>query len=320
MIRLLPALLALWPACAQAQAWATRAACDAGAAEIAPHVLPEAQLAALRERAAAVPDSDGRFWRVQSPGGAVSHLWGSYPSSHPQILALPQIAEARIAAARLIAVDRDFTAASRAELNRRQFPGQGLQGAPVPLQDRGFHPRAGAWIRSRTEALGLSPAEAARLSPGALAELLMRSPCEDFTAGVLPLQDMRIRVLGQIGGADVLGLEPPEALAAHLDLPENAATARAIHNVLAARMQPQPDPAFRAARFALYREGAIGVLMEWEQVQLARAYGAEQARRDLALSRGYLLAHRNEAFLKRVLPDLREIGRASCRERVCYAV
>jgi hypothetical protein len=79
-------------------------------------------------------------------------------------------------------------------------------------------------------------------------------------------------------------------------------------NVLAARMQPQPDPAFRAARFALYREGAIGALMEWEQVVLAQAYGAGQARADLSLSRGLLLEQRSEAYLKRVLPDLRTGG------------
>lgn len=306
--RLALALLALWPACAQAQAWATRAACDVQAAAIAPHVLPQEQLAALRIRAAGIPNSEGRFWRIQSPDGAVSHLWASYPSSHPLVLELPPIVESRVSSARLIALDSDFTSSSRAEFESRLSPAPLIRSQPMPLAETGIHSRAAAWIRDRVAGLGLGAAAADWLTVGGLAELLMRHPCEDFSAGVIPVQTQRIQTLGLIGGADILGLEAPEALSAALDTPGQDAAARALLNMLAARVQPQPDAAFRAARLALYREGAIGALMEWEQVLLAQAYGAEQARADLPAARRFLLADRNAAFLKRALPDLRTGG------------
>ncbi len=308
LIRLALSLLALWPACAQAQSWATRAACSVQAARVAPHVLDETRLTALRSRAAAIPNSEGRFWRIQSPDGAVSHLWGSYASNHPLILALPPIVEDRISAARVIAVDSDFTAPSRAAFERRLSPGLLIRNTPVPLSESGVHPRAAAWARSRIEGLGLGAEAADWLTHGGLAELLMRHPCEDFAAGVIPVQTQRIQTLGLIGGAEVLSLEPPEALSAALDAPEQEEAARAVLNLLAAQVQPQPDAAFRAARFALYQAGAIGTLMEWEHVTLAQAYGAAQARGDLALARGFLLGQRNAAFVKRALPDLRKGG------------
>ncbi len=304
--RLLPALLALWPACAQAQAWATRAACDVQAAEIQPDILPDQQLAALRASAAEVANGTGRFWRIQSPDGAVSHLWGSYPSAHPLILELPQITETRIRSARLIAVDSDPVAASRAEIERH-LPPQPISNAQ--LVDLGQLPtRAQTWINARAAGLGLPDDAAALMSAGALAEMLVRGPCDDFTAGVIPQQSTYIQTLGLASGADRQGLEAANTLAEALDRPDSSATAQAVLTVLAARQQPQTDPGHRAARFALYREGAIATLMEWERVQLAQLYGAERAAQDLKLARKLLLEDRNAAFLKRALPELREGG------------
>ena len=83
---LLFALAMLVPATLQAQAWATRETCEVVSAEIDPQVLPDALLAQLRADVAKIPNPKGRFWRVQSPDGAVSHLWGTVHSNDPLIL------------------------------------------------------------------------------------------------------------------------------------------------------------------------------------------------------------------------------------------
>ena len=87
-MRRLAALLACLATPAVAQDWATRERCFSDPLPVtAEHVRPH-DLAALEAEAARIPNARGRFWRIEHPSGAVSHLWGTMHITLPQALNL----------------------------------------------------------------------------------------------------------------------------------------------------------------------------------------------------------------------------------------
>lgn len=301
---------AFWPGPGAAQDWATRDACTVTTAAIDPAALSARDLAALRAETAQVANPVGRFWRVQSPDGAVSHLWGTMHSSDPLILDLPPIVIDRIQNARLVALEADFIAPSRAA-HREQIAMRDWYrdpGTRYEFDNSGLPDQVIAWIRTRTEALGWGTDAADYLTFGGLAELVLSDPCEDFASGTLPDQDSRIQTLAMIAGAEVMGLEAPDAFTRHLNRPENAATALAVLALGGAYLEPRSGPARRRTGFALYLQGETALSRAWDRQILRDFYGPDLAAAYLSLADAYLLRTRNRDFLDTALPELQQGG------------
>lgn len=66
-----------------------------------------AELAALEQEAAAVPNGKGTFWKISKPGIADSYLLGTMHVTDPRVLTMPKGADAAYATAKTVIVESD---------------------------------------------------------------------------------------------------------------------------------------------------------------------------------------------------------------------
>lgn len=306
---LLPAALALWPALAAAQDWATAEVCTVDPDLFDEAVFDPPGLSALEAGAAKIPNGTGRFWEVTAPNGAVSHLWGTWHSADPLILDLPDQVTETIDASRLVAVETNFIAADREALREMQYYDGRYLGPSDPFEFSGadaasiagLDDEISGWIRDRAIELGWTEDVTLVLSPAGIAEMLLSDPCEDFAEGVLPIQDDYIQLLGRLAGAEILSLEGPHDFLDYLN-DEVEGTAEAITAVYGAYLEPQEDNSARSAQFRLYREGRLGLLATWDAAFLERVLG-KRGPVALRATDDYLLTYRNERFLEKLDPE-----------------
>jgi uncharacterized protein YbaP (TraB family) len=294
---------------AQAQEWATKAFCDPPRIAVFDRVFAPQTRADLERHAARIPNGTGRFWRVTSPDGAVSHLWGTMHSSHPSVLDLPQAVLTEIAGASRVALEIDPTFKDR-ESHGRFVRGDGLYRpamSPFRFADLGLPQDIERHLGNRLEALGWPRDSLDTLTFGGLSDLLLSDPCEDFSAGVLPTQDSYIQTLAHIEGTPVLALEPVDRLPRKLNLPENRDLARAIIATYGVYLLPDATTEARATALALYREGRIGLSMVWDTIAVGAALGDEGPALYDRMSR-YLVEERNVDFVNAARPALTEGG------------
>ncbi len=301
--------LCVLPSVSRAQPWFSAEACRVDAAEVDPRVLPPKEEAALRVAARDIVNGTGRFWRITSPDGAVSHLWGSLHSSDRLILDLPAEVRGAIAGARVVALEYNPVAADRAALEQQQYPPQMWRSEWLPPDMRTDFPAdIRSWIEMRLEYMGWGADILGELSDAGLAQIVLSDPCEDFASGVIPFQDNYIGTLAHIAGIPIVGLEPADAFVSDLASPENQERARAMVQVFAAYLAPWDGPSGRATWFALYRQGRIAEMMVWDNAYLASILGEDQAERLARLTYGYLLDTRNHRFVETARPLLDEGG------------
>lgn len=305
---ILVAVMAALPGLASAQDWATKDVCTVDVAEVHASVFDPAGLSTLETRAAEIENRRGRFWQITAPNGAVSHLWGTFHSSDPLILDLPQPLRDTISEARVIAVEVDYVAPSRDAYRDRQYLEGRFKTASDPFMATpgggtiaGLNPDMTFWVRDRAIELGWTEDADLILSTAGIAEMLLSDPCEDFAGGVLPIQDDYVQLLGRLAGARILGLESPEEFLADLAARED--TARAIIAVYAAYLKPMTSNQERSTSFALYREGRLGLMAAWDAAFLETVLGQSGAEA-LALTDDYLLTFRNHRFIDRLGPEL----------------
>lgn len=298
--------LCLMPAgVAAAQDWATPETCRMAPLADPADALPAADRAVIEKAAAAIPFGTGRLWRITAPGGQVSHLWGTHHSSDPLILDLPPELKALLPGAAVLVLENDPVAASRVQLEERalqagmwlapadaDYPKDWLSG---PLRD---------WIAARLKAITFQDGTLPRLTDAGLAELMLGDPCEDFAAGVLPVQDNRLYLAAHEAGVPVAGLEKESAFLSEMSQPDRRDVAQAIAKVYGAYLDPDGFSQGRSAVAALYRQGRIGALMASNRAFLDRIFGADEAGRLAALADGYLLDERNRTFLARMRKHL----------------
>lgn len=298
---------ALCATAASAQDWATPEFCTTPprpvtSGDVAPH-----DLQALQRAAADIPNRQGRYWRVETQDGAVSHLWGTFHVSSPAILDLPTQVTDQIKASRAVALEIDFTFPDRTSFlmqhdlpGRYQDPGDPFA-AEGPL-DLGFvSPRVEGWIYDRLYDFGTFDDALFVLTYAGLAELLLSDPCEDYTGGVIPKQDSFIHTFGHISGAEIIGLESPGQFLT--DLTEDEETAKGIVAVYASYLAPPASPQARAAALQLYLEGQLGLLSAWDLAHVTEILGPDGV---IALEKtnAYLIDDRNERFLERLRPEI----------------
>lgn len=291
-----------------AQSWATRDLCLIEEAKVHEEIFAPEFYAQMQRRGAEIPNGRGRFWRITSPEGAVSHIWGTMHSTLPIILRLPEEVTDAIAAARVVATEVDYTQYTRPELTVLRTAITKLSNPyTLNVSDLNIPPQLLNWIKERLFGLGWGDDALNLLKAAAVADILLSAPCEDFASGTYPIQDDRIQMLGALAGADILSLEKPGALFDKLDNKENADLTRAMLATYAAYLDPQTPRESYATSYALYLQGRIGELIAWDELYFAEAF-PDEGPSWLARSNDYLLRERNEVFLASALDDLGQGG------------
>ncbi|QBF33500.1 TraB/GumN family protein [Thalassococcus sp. S3] len=304
--------LAAWAALSLsgwAQDWATIEGCTVETPEIVEAALAPYGLDNLRDDAAQIANSKGRFWQITSSAGGLSYLWGTMHSNDRHALDLPKRVVQDIEAARIVAVEIDYRYPTRAAYREGQQNEHWWLQRPLPLSDRGLDPDIAAALETRLLDSGVAANAIPYLTRGGLVSFALSDPCDDFNAGTIPLQDDRILMLGLIAGATGVGLEPPKALFHRLA--EDKALARAILSLYGAYLEPvTPDQlnAARSTQMALYLRGELGVSLTWEAAWLKDRFGAEEGMDHLKRTDAYLVIERNRDFLDRIMDDLKTGG------------
>jgi uncharacterized protein len=286
---------------ALAQDWITPESCRVAPEDLGATRMPDPEAAEVGRAAAHSPNGLGRLWRITTPEGAVSHLWGTLHSSDPAILVLPPELEAVLAESRTVVLESDPRAKSRTELEER-FLQAGVWLAPehMPYDKPYLSGAERGWVEARIEGIFHEAEAFAALTDAGLASYLMTDPCEDFAAGALPVQDHRLLLAAVERGVEVDALEDWDALLVELSQPDRRDTAQAIVRIHGAYLNPDGFSPARAAAFRLYREGRIGELMEWNRRYLAGLFGPAEAKALMGRADGYLIDDRNEIFLRRM--------------------
>ncbi len=301
-------ILYLYASAASAQDWATRDYCEVDLRPVTAEDFAPFDLDALERAAAEIPNGHGRFWRIESPDGAVSHLWGTYHVSAPQILDLPPELKTAIDEARILAVELDYTFSDReAFLTQYDVPGRYADPSDPfsgqdPLDLTFLGEEAEGWVYDRMYGWGTSEDSLYVLTYAGLAEILLSDPCEDYYHGTIPVQDDYILTLAHIAGAEIFSLEQPSEF--FTDLSQDEDTAKAIVQVYASYLSPPEDQVWRIVDFQLYLDGRLGLLAALEAAEAGRTQGTEALER----TDGYLLHRRNERFVERIAAELAQGG------------
>lgn len=302
--------LAAFPGLAAAQGWATREVCTVDAPALDPTVFDPPGLAALEAVARTLPNGTGRLWRITAANGAVSHLWGTFHSSDRLVIDLPDAVRDLVSQARVVALETDFVAPTRAAYDAQVQREAWYLVDPEPFDtgSTGLPAQVIENIRARTAGLGWGRDAPDYLTLGGIGELILSDPCEDFSAGIIPNQDDLIQTLGVIAGARIVALEPADAFLDFMNDPRNRDTALSILTVYGAYLHQNTSNRARAASFALYLEGRTGLSRAWDGADLARLLGPGAAALHLTRADAYLLDQRNLTFLGSARPHLDDGG------------
>lgn len=294
------------PTSSAAQDWATRDVCTVTDVRIDREVIAPDLLADFRRDAATIPNSIGKFWKITSPNGTVSHLWGTFHSNDPLILDLPDNVEQIVRSARVAAFEIDPIPPTRRKLQAMQDRAGMWRTMPGGLKKLKLPAAIERSVDSRLVALGFDEDTAEWITAGGLAELVLSDPCNDFAYGTYPIQDSYLQFLAAMGGADIIGLEQPDDLFKHLSHRDNFDLARTIVLLYASYLSPDVTEADRAANYALYRNGEFGVWHLWEKHDLAQRFGNVDGPAILRDVDAYLLDQRNRTFVRELMRDLPE--------------
>ena len=295
---------------AAAQDWFTHAACTGAVARIDPLAYPPALQDEYQAALEAIPNPVGRLWRITTPGGAVSHLWGTYHTPHPLLLDLPDTFRTILAEARVVALEFDPLPDSRTELVSAfdtEMLWKPWGSAPDDRAD--ISPVVLAWIQARMADIDWDVTYLPQMTDAGLFLLILADPCGDYLSQVLPGQDNYIAQVAYLAGAKVTGLQQPQDLALQLTDPSRAANARALIQFFGASLGPDAaNPGMRSTSHALYLQGRLGEMDLWFSDLLERVFPPDEADRIERLALDYVLVERNGFFVAAARPLLDEGG------------
>ncbi len=285
-----------------AQDWFSPEVCQVTREEVAMAAMPPGLATDVALAAEAVPNGKGRLWKLTTPDGKVSHLWGTYHTPDPIILDLPQAFRDILENARVVALEFDpmpdsaADAAANADATWMWATSGWTDWSFIPADVR-------EWIDARLVAIGWGSGYIDQLTEAALASLLLSDPCGDYLAGVLPGQDGYVAQVAYLAGAEVTGLQKWRDFGAELGAPARREEAKAVVVLYGASLGPgEGIRENRALSYHLYLEGRTAELDLWAEDGLAQLLGPDEARRVTARAEAYLLVERNITFVKNAMP------------------
>ncbi len=283
-----------------------RAGCEGE--NILPALTPTpAELGALRAAAAAHPNAEGRFWRVERAGTPPSHLFGTYHASAPEVATPPAAVAEAVRAARLLFVEVTPEEMGRMQAALNADPRRIVDATGAVLDDF-LSPSQRAKAEKVMADYGVPWATARRLKPWFLQMQLAQPPCEAAAAaagGVV--LDMRLVELARAAGVETRGLETWDVAIGLFEDQPIADQRRGL--MLALDMAGQAENLRRTA-LELYLAGEVMMIWEMGRVATRRVVGAADPHLD-RMEREfweYGVDRRNRSFVATIGPELARGG------------
>lgn len=257
--------------------------------------------AEVLERGGAVPNGEGRFWRVERAGVPPSFLFGTFHTTGlgPDTLP-PEVGEA-MTGARLMLVE--LTPEEEAAMQAR------IASDPAFILTQGDNGVISALSEAEKTAAGARLAErgialpiAARLKPWMLFTVLAVPACviEEAQQGK-QLLDKALVAEAAAAGVPVRGLETyEEALGALIDLPPDIMQALLLDML----RQPAGEEDVWRTTSNLYMSGEIATIWEFSRVEAEKSLGPERSAEAFAAFADNLLVMRNQAWMDILEPAL----------------
>ena len=288
----------LWAQGGLAQDWVTPDACALQPVADLSTALPVEGRAEVEAAAAKVANGVGRLWQVTAPDGRVSWIWGTFHSSDRLLTAMPPELADRLAQAAVLVIEADPFPGSRSAVE-----GRTLQAGMWIAASDGAYDKAWLtgplrdWTEARVWSLTQQEGAMGQLTDAGLAYLLLDDPCEDYTAGLRPPQDLRLALAAYEAGIPVAGLERWDAFLNDLGGPDSADVAKALAKVYAAYLSPDGFREGREQAAALYLRGRLAEIEEWNRLFLHQTLG-DGAEATATLADRYMRVERSARFVK----------------------
>ena len=279
------------------------AAAVCAGADMRPRIEAERPGALAAMAAESAVNGDARLWRVTSPAGAVSHLYGTMHVTDPAIVALGPEAQAAYGAAGTVVIETtdlldplEFSAKLMARPELMFF----LDGTDLTdlLDEEGERV-----VREALEARDLTMDAMKSFKPWVLATQLSLPAC--MAAADQDILDVDLALRARDAGLDVRGLETAvEQMEAMASLPLDFHVETLVET---AKLGSEMDDVF-ATMGMLYAEGRIGEI--WPFLTLAGEMlsaditGAETS--GLADFQEVMVVRRNHTMAERVVETLEE--------------
>lgn len=300
-------LVGLTPSESSAQAWVTQSACALKDEPFDADSVSPGLAQAVAQAEAATPNPTGRFWRITSNAGQVSHIWGTMHSCNPAVLRVPQPVTEKIVSARVLAVESNPHERPR-HILQRDFSGRHFfdhQRGKVFWYS--LTPEARVLINRRLVAIGYWEDTGPTMTPFGLVASLLSDPCNDFWSGY-PIQDRRIQLLAEEAGAEIVSLEAENAFLQFASDPGNLEAVRELVEGSAAVVAEKKFQERNQAAYALYKEGRLAALGAMFPEELKLVYGAEVKDAVSGAADRWILNERNRNFVARIKTELDEGG------------
>jgi uncharacterized protein len=301
-MRLLAACLALLASALAAPA--ALAACEgANMLDVLAHTDP-ASHAAIVAQADATPNGEGRFWRVERPGTAPSHLFGTFHTDQA-VATVPAAAwqaldGARIALFELSAAEQEAMQARLAGDRAFAFD------ETAPPLSRRLDPDRLAIVARALAARGIAVGQAERMQPWMLFSLLAMPVChlEELAAGATSL-DNAMADRATAAGIPHAGLETYEAaLAAFRSIPPDDFLAMLVET---SAMLDREEDIFRT-NLDLYAAGRLSTIDAFGRWMSTRPRSRPDSAALYDEVMAELVGGRNRAWLDRLEPELARGG------------
>ena len=300
------------PETATAQNWLTREACDFGAIKAEDVDFQKALSQKLASNSSDGPvNGVGKLWKVRHPNETTSYIWGSFHASDKLYIDQAAVLLDVIAKVDAAIFEHTFRSMKRKDLARFNSRDRWSNSITASHWLQKLHPSVKKAVVNRFKFWNIDEGDLAYLQASAAVDYLLASPCEDFNRGAYPTQDNYIQMLADHQRLKIVGLEVPDALSKRNYGFWNNKISISIINVFGAYLV---DPKIESREIAvaervqgeLYRLGEIGIMMQLDQEYVRGVLGEEEGARHLKVSDGYLLDERNENWIKRLIPALKQ--------------
>jgi len=260
--------------------------------------LAFAPLAALAETPI---NGQGLLWRIEAPGAAASHLFGTMHSADERVLAMPAAARQAFEAADIVALEL-LIASPEAEQELAGVIGPGIALTDGRSLDRIIGRDPFNQVADVLRRFDVPRVLVRGLKPWA-AYLMMNAPPprRDAEGNDIPALDQRLELDARAGGKELLALETFAEQATLLESRDEAIEVELLENLIAQGQRVGGLPRYMDAMFALiidlYVTEDIGTILEVATPPMPKA---QQIALDTFIERA--LNQRNRVMAERMAP------------------